>query len=53
MQRINSSPKMTKTGPKTIDCILVGYAYTSSAYHFFLFKLDHQEIYTPLLSLEM
>ena len=34
------SPKKTKIGPKTIDCVLIGYANNSSAYRFLIYKSD-------------
>ena len=37
-------PKKVKIGPKTIDCIFIGYAQNSSAYHFLVHKLDISDI---------
>jgi len=31
-------PKKTKIGPKTVDCVFIGYANNSSAYRFLIFK---------------
>ena len=31
-------PKRIKIGPKNIDCIYIGYAINSSAYHFLMYK---------------
>jgi len=39
------SPKKTKIGPKTIDCIFIGYAKNSSAYRFLIHKLEHSEMH--------
>jgi len=37
-------PKQVKIGPKTIDCIFIGYAHNSSAYRFLVHKSDNQEV---------
>ena len=34
------SPKKTKIGPKTVDCVFIGYANNSSAYRFLICKSD-------------
>ena len=39
------SPKKTKIGPKTIDCIFIGYAKNSSAYQFLIYKSKHFEMH--------
>ena len=39
------SPKKTKIGPKTIDCIFIGYAKNSSAYRIMIHKSEHTEMY--------
>ena len=33
-------PKRIKIGPKTIDCIFIGFAINSSAYRFLVHKYD-------------
>ena len=33
-------PKKVKIGPKTVDCVFIGYAHNSSAYHFLIHKLE-------------
>jgi hypothetical protein len=33
-------PKKVKMGPKTVDCVFIGYAHNSSAYRFFIHKSD-------------
>ena len=37
-------PKRVKIGPKTVDCIFLGYAENSSAYRFKVFKSDNEDI---------
>ena len=39
------SPKKTKIGPKTIDCIFIGYENNSSAYQFLIHKSEHFEMH--------
>ena len=39
------SPKQTKIGSKTIDCIFIGYAKNSSAYRFLIHKSEHSEMH--------
>ena len=39
------SPKKTKIGPKTIDCIFIGYVKNSSAYRFLIHKSEHSEMH--------
>ena len=34
------TPKKVKIGPKTVDCIFIGYAQNSSAYQFLLYKSE-------------
>ena len=34
------SPKKTKIGPKSVDCVFIGYANNSSAYRFLICKSD-------------
>ena len=31
-------PKKVKIGPKTVDCVFIGYAHSSSAYRFLIHK---------------
>ena len=31
-------PKKVKIGPKTVDCVFIGYAHNSSAYRFLIHK---------------
>jgi hypothetical protein len=33
-------PKKIKIGPKTVDCVFIGYAHNSSAYRFLIHKSD-------------
>ena len=33
-------PKKTKIGPKTVDCVFIGYAQNSSAYRFLTYKSE-------------
>ena len=33
-------PKKVKIGPKTVDCVFIGYAHNSSAYHFLIHKSE-------------
>ena len=39
------SPKKIKIGPKTIDCIFISFAKTSSAYRFLIHKSAHSEMH--------
>ena len=32
--------KRTKIGPKTVDCVFIGYAHNSTAYRFLIYKSD-------------
>ena len=38
-------PKKVKIGPKTIDCIFIGYAHTSAAYQFLVHELNISDIH--------
>ncbi|KAL1225865.1 Retrovirus-related Pol polyprotein from transposon TNT 1-94 [Cardamine amara subsp. amara] len=38
-------PKKVSIGPKTIDCIFIGYAHNSSAYRFLVHKSDIHDIH--------
>ena len=42
-------PKKIKIGPKTIDCIFIGYAINSSAYHFLVHKYDIPDIHVNII----
>ena len=42
-------PKRIKIGPKTIDCIFIGYAINSSAYRFLVHKYDIPDIYVNII----
>ena len=39
------TPKKVKTGPKTVDCIFIGYAQNSSAYRFLVYKFEILDIH--------
>ncbi|CAL8092418.1 unnamed protein product [Prunus armeniaca] len=39
------TPKKVKIGPKTIDCIFIGYAINSSAYRFLVHKSDILDVH--------
>ena len=38
------NPKRIKIGPKTIDCVFIGYANNSSAYRFLVHKSDIPDV---------
>ena len=38
-------PKKVTIGPKTVDCIFIGYAHNSSAYRFLVYKSDIPDIH--------
>ena len=38
-------PKKVKIGPKTVDCIFIGYAQNSSAHRFLVYKSDIPDIH--------
>ena len=38
-------PKRTKLGPKTIDCVFIGFANASAAYRFLVYKSEVHEIH--------
>ena len=38
-------PKKVNIGPKTIDCIFIGYAHTSAAYQFLVHELNISDIH--------
>ncbi|KAF3668570.1 hypothetical protein FXO37_09489 [Capsicum annuum] len=37
-------PKMVKIGPKTVDCVFIGYAKRSKACRFLVHKFEHPDI---------
>ena len=39
------TPKKVKIGPKTVDCIFIGYAQNSSAYRFLVYKSEIPDIH--------
>ena len=39
------SPKKVTIGPKSIDCVFIGYAHNSSAYRFLVYKSDVSDIH--------
>ena len=39
------TPKKVKIGPKTVDCIFIGYAQNSSAYQFLVYKSEIPDIH--------
>ena len=39
------TPKKVKIGPKTINCIFIGYAQNSSAYRFLVYKFEILDIH--------
>ena len=38
-------PKKVKIGPKTIDCIFIGYAHNSNAYRFLVYESNIPDIH--------
>ncbi|KAD7477702.1 hypothetical protein E3N88_00838 [Mikania micrantha] len=38
-------PKVQRIGPKTMDCVFIGYAHHSSAYQFLVYDLKNPEIH--------
>ena len=38
-------PKKMNIGPRTINCILFGYAYNNSAYRFLVHKSDNSDVH--------
>jgi len=38
-------PKKVKIGPKTIDCVFMGYTHNSSAYRFLVYKSEIDDIH--------
>ena len=39
------TPKKVKKGPKTVDCIFIGYAHNSSAYRFLVYESQIPDIH--------
>ena len=39
------TPKKEMIGPKTIDCLFIGYAHNSSAYRFLVHKSENPDIH--------
>ena len=39
------SPKTTKIGPKTVDCVFIGYANNSSAYRFLVHRSENPDMH--------
>ena len=39
------TPEKAKIGPKTVDCLFVGYAQNSSAYQFLVYKSEILDIH--------
>ena len=39
------TPKKVKIGPKTVDCIFIGYAHNSSAYRFLVYESEIPDIH--------
>ena len=39
------SPKTTKIGPKTVDCVFIGYTNNSSAYRFLVHRFENPDIH--------
>ena len=39
------TPKKSKLGPKTVDCVFIGYANNSSAYRFLIYKSEISDIH--------
>ena len=42
-------PKKVKVGPKTIDCVFIGYAQNSNAYHFLVHKSEIPDIHVNMI----
>ena len=40
-----STPKKMKIGPKTVDCIFIGYAHNSNAYKFLVYESENPDIH--------
>ncbi|CAL5410917.1 unnamed protein product [Camellia sinensis] len=39
------TPKQVRIGPKSVDCIFIGYAHNSSAYRFLVHKSEIPDIH--------
>ena len=44
-QSPSSYPKREKIGPKTVDCVFIGYATNSKACRFLVHKSEHPDIH--------
>ena len=44
-----SLPKRTRIGPKTVDCVFIGYAQNSSAYRFLVHKSDNPDVHADTI----
>ena len=42
-------PKKVKIGPKTIDCVIIGYAHNSNAYRFLIHKLEIIDMHANII----
>ena len=38
-------PKRTKIGPKTVDCVFIGYAHNSTAFRFLIYESDIPDLH--------
>ena len=38
-------PKRIKMGPKTVDCVFIGYAHNSTTYRFLIYKFDIPDLH--------
>ena len=43
------TPKKERIGPKTIDCLFIGYAHNSSAYRFLVHKSENPDIHKNMI----
>ena len=43
------TPKKEMIGPKTIDCLFIGYAHNSSAYQFLVHKSEYPDIHKNMI----
>jgi len=41
--------KLVKIGPKTVDCVFIGYTYNSSAYRFLVYKSNIKNIHPNII----
>ena len=42
------TPKKMKIGPKTVDCIFIGYAHNNNAYRFLVHEYENPNIHKTL-----